>query len=80
MASLLPFEQPRLPISPHAPDGMALWRIRWIMTPLSDAMKPTFLLPALLAVASLQTVRAQDRPRLQIINGSKQTIDLFWLK
>jgi hypothetical protein len=38
-------------------------------------MKPLFILLPLLAAAA-----AQDRPRLQVINGSSQTVDLFWLK
>ncbi|MCW1922710.1 hypothetical protein OKA05_09110 [Luteolibacter arcticus] len=38
------------------------------------------LAPLCAAVLSLPVAIAQDRPRLQVINGSKQTIDLFWLK
>ena len=35
----------------------------------------------LLAVlASVSVAGAAERPRLQIINASKQTLDLFWLK
>jgi len=40
-------------------------------------MKPSALVLA--AILSLPA-SAQERPKLQVINGSKQTIDLFWLK
>ena len=36
--------------------------------------------PVLLLALSLSAALAQDRPRLQIINGSSQIADLFWLK
>ncbi len=37
-------------------------------------------LAALLALTSLATAQEAKRPRLQILNGSKQTVDVFWLK
>ena len=42
------------------------------------AMLRCLLLLVVLAFAS--SALAQDRPRLQIINGSQQPIDIFWLK
>jgi hypothetical protein len=36
--------------------------------------------PLLVLALSLSAAIAQERPRLQVINGSQQTIDLFWLK
>ncbi|MCW1884670.1 hypothetical protein OKA04_08000 [Luteolibacter flavescens] len=44
-------------------------------------MKPIRLLSLVLPVSlAFQASLAQERPRLQVINGSKQTLDLFWLK
>ena len=44
-------------------------------------MKPSLHLALVLtAIVSSATAPAQERPKLQVINGSKQTIDLFWLK
>jgi len=49
------------------------------------AMKHTFPLLAALLLAPLAALNAADapqppRPKLQIINGSSQTLDIFWLK
>ena len=38
------------------------------------------LVGCLLAVAPIRQLHAADRPRLQIINGSPSSIDVFWLK
>ena len=48
-------------------------------------MKSTLTLFTTLLLASLASLNAADapqlpRPKLQIINGSSQTVDIFWLK
>ena len=44
-------------------------------------MRPLRRIPlALLATLLVTPVPANERPRLQILNGSAQPVDLFWLK
>lgn len=53
-------------------------RLRWALFTRNIAMQRTLISICLLAVAPL--VLAEDRPRLQIINGSEQPVDIFWQK